>query len=84
MSGGVDQNENPDRIACDLRDEAIASVRRKLARSGHLALVSEHWKLGQSRHCLAKQAVHSERSVGIAGFKLVPDRRTVLLGFRRP
>ena len=84
MSGSVDQHENPDRIACDLIDEAVASVRCKLARAGHLAFVSKSRKFGQSCHSFAKQAVHSKRSFGIAGFKVVPDRRAVLLGFRRP
>lgn len=84
MPGSVDQHENPDGITCDLIDEAVASVRRKLARAGHLSFMPEPRKLRQSCHGFAKQPVHAKRSVVITSFKIIPDRRPILFGFRRP
>ena len=84
MPGSVDQHQNPNRIACYLIDDAVALVRRKLARAGHLAFMPQPRKFGQSRHGIAEQAVHAKRSIAIAGFEIIPDRRPILFGFRRP
>lgn len=84
MSGSVDQHQNPDRVVRDLITEAVAPVRRKLARAGHLAFMPQPRKFGQSRHGFAKQPVHAKRSIAITGFEIIPDRRPILFGFGRP
>jgi hypothetical protein len=46
--------------------------------------MAEHGKIGELGDSIAEQPIHSYRSGRIAGFEIVPDRGSVLLGFRRP
>jgi hypothetical protein len=84
LPGCMDQDQNPYRIFNDLIDEAIAAMWGQFAGACNLPHVAKQGKVGELGDGIAEQLVHSHGSGRVAGFEIVPDRRAVLLGFRRP
>ena len=79
----MDQSENPDGIAVNLIDQSVTAVRRKFARSGHFAFVTQHREIGKSSNGLAEECVNPDGGVDIARKKIIPYIGAVPARLRR-
>jgi len=79
----MDQDQNPQRVARYLIDKTIAAVRGQFARSGDLAHMAEHRKVGKLGNGIAEQLIDAQRRGRVPIREIFPDCGAILLSFRR-
>ena len=84
LPGGVDEDENPYRIADHFVDQTVTTVRGEFACPRDFSFMTQQRKVGEGRDGVAEQLIDAGGGGWVAGDKMIPDCGSVLLRLPRP